>query len=466
MKEWGIDMNNDYRELLDVLHGKTVTDEFVETMGFWINRHRIEKPVYNQMENRKSPNGIKIKNALDDIQKKRDGYIDFISMLNKKYSMSEPIFIKGVTAYLLTKDEDLLKQSLDIDLFGDNISALQQKLFSDGFEIISSVCDRHEFSKLYNKRRDIYVELHKYFPMLYLNENCVDTYTTLNTTEIEYSDLWKESKNIDWHGNKIRVLNPEMAVLISCAHVFKGYVWQPYEKNMFRVQELLEIYSIVNNTAFKAQKYIELCDEYNGWDASSFCKEVLAVIYKDKNPFSFIEKSFKPIFKLTNDIAGVFKAYYGENFFSKILTNCVFDFLQEETINTLSAGKYNIHQLNYIDCGKNKRKGDLDLSIAIREREIEFQFFVADSFSDGDNILIQLNKVHFHFHMSINNSKIFGNAKCNYYEVENGYLIHCVGISPEEINVNEEMGVIIYEHKGADSHQILIPINLGFCHNI
>lgn len=76
---------------------------------------------------------------------------------------------------------------------------------------------------------------------------------------------------------------------------------------------------------------------------------------------------------------------------------------------------------------------------------------------------IQLNKVHFHFFMSVNNNKIFGNAECNYYEVENGYLIHCLGISLEEINVNEEMGVIIYEHTGKDSYQVLMPINLDNC---
>lgn len=54
-------MNSDYRELIDVLQGKTVTDDFIEKMNFWINRHRLEKIVYNQMENHESQNGKMIK---------------------------------------------------------------------------------------------------------------------------------------------------------------------------------------------------------------------------------------------------------------------------------------------------------------------------------------------------------------------------------------------------------------------
>lgn len=54
-------MNSDYRELIDVLQGQTVTDDFIEKMNFWINRHRLEKIVYNQMENHESQNGKMIK---------------------------------------------------------------------------------------------------------------------------------------------------------------------------------------------------------------------------------------------------------------------------------------------------------------------------------------------------------------------------------------------------------------------
>lgn len=346
------------------------------------------------------------------MRERRASNIRFLGELNEEYLGKEPIFIKGVTAYLLTQDENLLKKSSDIDLFGEDILSLEQKLFSFGFEMRNKACDQHEFSKICNRKKNIYIELHRYFPMFYLNEACIKKYTILNVTKIEYMDLWKESEIINWQGRKIRVLKPEMAVLISCAHIFKGYVWQPYEKNTFRVQELLEIYSIVNNTDFSDQKYVELCDKYNGWDASSFCKEVLETIYKDKNPFSFISKSFRPIFKLTNDAGGIFKEYHGEDYFSKLLTNCVFDFVSTEMPNTLIVGKYNISQLEYIDCGKNKRKGEFELSFDIRKQEVEFRIFVKDLFVDGDNILIQLNRIHFHFFMykDNNKNKVFGDA--------------------------------------------------------
>lgn len=455
-------MNDDYKVLIEVLQGNEVTEKFIEKMEEWIGRHRIEKIVYNQMKNKNSSYGVKISNALNNMQERRNNYINFLCELNSEYSKYEPIFIKGVTAYLLTNDENLIKKSSDIDLFGYDLFGLQEKLISGGFEIFDTSCDRHEFSKLHNSKKEIYIEIHEYFPLLYLDENCVERYTSLNTTKIEYLDLWKESKIINWYGRKIRVLNPEMAVLISCAHVFKGYVWEPYMKHMFRAQELLEIYSIINNTNFNIQKFVDLCTKYNGWHASSFCKELLGVIYGENNPLKFVEKVFPPIFKLTNDIGGVFKRYQGEDYFSKVLTNCALDFIDTEMINIISARNYNINQLEFIDCGKNKANGNIDFSVSISKRKINFRFFVRQPFSNGDNILIQLNKVHFHFHMDKNKSKCktFGVAKCDFHEVENGYWIHCVGVSNEEINIEEEKGVIIYENKG-NSYQLLIPIKLS-----
>lgn len=345
--------------------------------------------------------------------------------LNEK-SKSLIIPIKGFVPYILTENEYLMKFSNDLDILGNDYVFLEDLLLINNYVVLDESCDNHEYSKLENDH-NIYIEIHKYFPVLSINYN--NNY--LSTSKITYDDILSNSINVSYNGSQICVPGYEMTTLISCAHAFKSFAWEPYKVPCFRFLDIIEAYILSKHSDFNIIKFKNLIHQFNAHDAVAFCSSIINEFFDD-NPFAELNLKFLSQFKITNDRFGPWIKSSDPNFFAHLPTRTFKDVLTDLNANVVINNKrYDTGDLSVIyPCFSSEPPQPFNFHFAIDNDYITITISLLSALKNGDNFFLHTGSVFGHLWIDDEN-RFFSSGDISY-----------------DIQCNQDRSTIIYRLRG------------------
>lgn len=145
----------------------------------------------------------------------------------------EIILIKGISTYLLTNKEETLRFG-DMDILTNDHHTVLKVLLYQGYKQTKAPF-MHELGE-YSKN-GVEFDIHDYFPIYaYSDELKKADFTSLKATKIKkqnyvfiprainFSDLKKDANKINKIGlENIKVVDPNLLVIIICAHSFMNF---------------------------------------------------------------------------------------------------------------------------------------------------------------------------------------------------------------------------------------------------
>ncbi|WP_338553251.1 hypothetical protein [Paenibacillus sp. KS-LC4] len=226
-----------------------ISDEWVKEITFL---HEINTKVFNDQ----------ISNTIELIQ---------------KAAVNDLIVLKGFVSYLLTEDENSIREANDVDILVEDINVLNT---FDGYE--ESSID-HEYGKIvYN---DVSFDLHRYFPINSYNVSLrPETNESANlfilnnniysVSHLKYQDIYKYSIRSK-HG--ILIPNIHMCILIKCCNLLKDYTTNFLTQDIgcICLNDLLEIVDLCNNDKYSLDELTCLIAEFNAYDSIDFVRSLL-----------------------------------------------------------------------------------------------------------------------------------------------------------------------------------------------
>ena len=299
----------------------------------------FEKSTYENIQNHKLQafylfskdvqidNDTYIKLLLDvsDFYKKYSLIEDFLFLLDEKMKDSRPIVLKGLSSYLLTKNPIFIRKCNDLDIISEDNDFLIKTLFALGFVDTHEACDQHEEMKLYSKKYNLLIEVHKHFPVFSRNRGKdVMTYSKI-TYDVMKNNTYTYISPITNH--KITLLNPEMNIIIAASHIYKGFVWQPLEKPPFHFEEVLEVYYLTQHSDFKMDRFLDLIEQCNAKDSLSFVSELISSNIIERNPFSKLNLHYPFEYKIAGGFQNIWREVKNPDFFTSIVNKSSFDML-------------------------------------------------------------------------------------------------------------------------------------------
>ena len=358
-----------------------------------IKNHKLQA-FYYFSKNTQIDMDTRIKLLLDvsNYYKKYLSIEKFLFCLNEKMRDSPPIMIKGLSSYLLTKNPIFIRKCNDVDIISEDNSVLIKKLLEMGFVDTCDACDEHEEIKLYSKEYDLLVEVHKYFPVFSRNRG----QNMLKKGQITY-DIMKD--NIYTYvspttNQRINILNLEMSIIITASHIYKGFVWQPLLKPVFRFEEVLEVYGLANHIDFNLEEFLLLLEKCNVIDSLSFVSELISSNIIGENPFGKLNLHYPPEYKIAGGYQNIWKEVNDAKFFSSIVNSSSFDYLfSTDCIDSIKpiSNKW-LHTRNFsstIYISNSIDVHDFIFSITIEEEWVHFSVKKEMPVFNEDSVIIQ-----------------------------------------------------------------------------
>lgn len=437
----------------------------VSTIYKWIKRHRLQQLVKPSLNKDEFELKRKINADVSKILETKEKILKFLLEMNDELSKEPPIFIKGLNAFLHTNNQATLREMQDIDIFSGELETLKNYLIKKGFKESNESCDKHEYCKLYNEQRNIFIELHSYFPVLYRRDKTINQPVPLGMHKITYIDLKENIFEKMTSEGKVVLLNKEMATLISCLHIYKGFAWEPFYQPTFRAEELMEVY-FLSKDDFNKELFLNLCKKHFAIDAVLFVKSLLRTLFPQEQLFDFIPGESEPVYKLTNDVIGPWRRSSSPDFFRKVFTWSSLNFLFENGYNSITYGSYNLNDFD-VKYYLNDESKELDAKMAIARKgnKLVFDFNVNVALENDDNIFIHFGWENVHLWLNKNSSlnRLFGYARYSIENTEKSYHVRII-FEDEVLNnvVEKKAFVVTYEHKEISQNvQIMIPIELN-----
>ena len=203
----------------------------------------------------------------------------------RKNSDTPLVVIKGSSNQMLLADADKERWSSDIDVLSDRPEQFIDALVNHGYDFDS---DASGHGLGYLRRGETTVELHRYYPVLdfrgvgpeadLVPSNHRGTWNIdlqITRHQIGYSDLVAHSVPVQ--ANALRIPDANMAILISCAHVFRhSRVAIPSPVATVRLSELTEIRDLVMRPEFNSQTLLALAERFGGLDSIAFAGQLMA----------------------------------------------------------------------------------------------------------------------------------------------------------------------------------------------
>jgi hypothetical protein len=252
----------------------------------WLIEHRIVLRFYNKLLQSGQTNllPLELRNDLikycETVKETCNTQLTILQDITNLVSKeTPPLFIKGLTAAILTENEKILRYSADIDLFTSDIDAIHSELAKYCLETKNITPAEHEYS--FFKKDNVFIELHIGFPVLTISNIDEILFQSHKQTNIEpiksslitYNDLFENSiiiSNKLTNNIAMRVLSYEYAALVLCLHIFKDSLWEPYKKPLFKICELLEFYDLITYHTFDIVIFINIVKRYNAEQAVSY----------------------------------------------------------------------------------------------------------------------------------------------------------------------------------------------------
>jgi hypothetical protein len=201
-----------------------------------------------------------------------------------------PLLSKGMTYFLLTRQDLMLKRSADLDLFSKHPEGLREVLCRMGYEVDPKDPPQpygrkvfHEFAKL--RRDDVEIDLHSRFPVWSYPPGITGTTVSpaanpglwagpdsMRRGQLSTGALFDSQVTATGPGETaIPVTSPEMTALVSCSHLFANYVaefLQPYAS--IRLGELVNLTELISLRSFDWAVFDELTQRHDALDAVTF----------------------------------------------------------------------------------------------------------------------------------------------------------------------------------------------------
>jgi len=241
------------------------------------------------------------------VQKRANIHIEFLKSLNQKAQQQgvKIILLKGVSISLLLNNPKIIRYSHDIDIIASDVNRTKELLLDMGFVGREITVDKHEDSSF--MRKDILIDVHKFFPIISPPANIKSSKTQLNieqlsTSCLTFEDLEQHSTVTDSYVKGVYTMTLEFAVLISCLHMVKDFYWEPYKG--LKLSEMLDVYDAISSTDFSQESFMKLVNiygvEYHVGFVFSCIKNILK--YSD----ALLDKYSEPkqTLKLMNDSFG------------------------------------------------------------------------------------------------------------------------------------------------------------------
>ncbi len=214
------------------------------------------------------------------------------------------VIVKGLTTYALTGDPGHVRFSSDIDVLCGDIPGLCRSLEALGYDMSSTWAAHHSVRCV---RGPLLIEPHNYFPMqAYPPEIQIGparagasgaAFTAADFAPEDHPGHWRQpilfsryrevlhaelsahlvpalnpEVNRFFPGGPLRVLHPNMAVLIVCQNIFKDFISSAlYGEPWMRLGDLADIGDLVRHPLFEADEFLHLSEQYA-------CEDALALV--------------------------------------------------------------------------------------------------------------------------------------------------------------------------------------------
>jgi hypothetical protein len=202
-----------------------------------------------------------------------------------------PLLGKGFSYRLLTGQDHMLTRSSDLDLFSQDLPGLRDSLVKLGYVVDHKSPPEpfgrrvgHEYAKL--NRGDIEIDLHSRFPAWRYPETVADHRSTSPADnpgawscvndmvggEVTVDGLFADRvERPGFDGAPVPVLGPEMAVVISCCHIFANYLTEfPSDFSTIRLGELANMVELTSAPDFDWDHFAGITVEHDASDAVAY----------------------------------------------------------------------------------------------------------------------------------------------------------------------------------------------------
>lgn len=200
--------------------------------------------------------------------------------------------IKGFSTYALTGRKEHIHLSGDLDVLFDDIDYLNETLQRLGYRQAPSEqkhLGEHEAAQLC--RDDVMFEVHRHFPVWSYPPGVttadlvpshhrglwIQRFTAHDETKILYQHLCEYSQTgAAPETRDLFVADPNMCVLISCAHALKNFMFPPtYSPLTVRLSEVADIHDLVRHPQFHQQCFLDSVDRFKGHDVVHFARQLV-----------------------------------------------------------------------------------------------------------------------------------------------------------------------------------------------
>lgn len=352
------------------------------------------------------------------IVQKTQKQIRVMEEIQSFFPENKPLLIKGFTSAALCDNPNHYRLSGDLDLFCDDINRMKSVLKQLGYKQTNKTPAPHEDS--FFERDGVYIEIHKYFPILmepqYNVQNFSDSTQTflpdLKIRKLDYQTLLSYSVMLSNSVSpSILVTDIEMTIFILCAHTYKDLFWQPYKVPKTRLVELIEICDLVSLPSFNLDTLISISEQMN---AIHILKYVFTLIHHSLHvpiPKELLQSNDYYI-KLANDSYSPYKLV-DQHYFEKMPFMSFEDVLEtigyEKCIPEQHYYTKNLTNTHYASTDSSVI--DFSFSISVQKNRIVFTVNLSRPLQDGDNFCIILDNnifTHIWFDSVANSIRVYG----------------------------------------------------------
>ena len=220
------------------------------------------------------------------------GNIEAMREILGVYSSSkEPLItIKGYSVYLLTGDRMTMQRSADIDVVCSDPEYLVRVLYGLGYADQFDGGSFTSYAVADMFRGDTLVDGHRYMPVYSFpnrvravdftpaqNPGAWNQTIEVRHSQVRYPDLLEYSVSGVVPGTEqFLILNPNMAVFLSCIHIFShGSQLRPDEIATVKLGELAQLNRLIRLPAFKKEQFLELVERFDGYDSVGFVGDLM-----------------------------------------------------------------------------------------------------------------------------------------------------------------------------------------------
>jgi len=423
-------MNNDFLCWLVDKREINIESYSQEEIIDFVNRHKLYSRFIDKIERTGIVEYFEMKpiQKIYEEQKKivatNKQYMNTIKEIQDSFPNTEkPIFIKGPSSIILNNTPQYNRYSGDIDLFFKNVKLLGERLIELGFTEVDMSKAPHEDS--FFERGDVEIEVHKYYPILgeppyssgHKGHNRQLQIRDVEIEKLEYSELYRNSvMSSNQVADNILVVNICMAIFVLSLHIYKDLQWEPYRSPLVKINELFEIYDLLNNKGFNPSELVNLSEKLNGKYCVEFVLSLVGKIFDIDIPagFSYVKL---PLIKLMNDSFSPYLLAKSNTYYKSLPYQTFTDTIKNIGYRTCEYNTeyYTKEIAETYYASTNDKTHDFSFVVENKVDSVEFVFRINDVIHNYDNFFVTLDDykaIHLWLDDYPDNIRLYGEREC------------------------------------------------------